>query len=1316
MMAPLLEEEENYIRLALLLKGVSPRAVRTFFDKEFSPTYLPSTLNKNYNTLYDLFKKRILNQAQWNLLFPKNGVPNSKTFDVTLMICLIRNLTPVNQPINGFDCLPLPRETTPGPDLARIKWYRNILAHHDSNTMPTGDFNTSWANIADAVSRLGGLPMNQECQELKVKILDKSNQEIMLEIKQSQEEMKELRRTMDIENSTMRENLTDLQDSYSTLHMEHSNTTKHLIDMKDSQRTLQIEHSKVTEILKDPIPWNIRGQITEKLENWNEDDKTFIETDGARRVLRYIKENGCVVVTASSGCGKSSMVRHVALQMQNEGYEILPVSNSKDIIKWYNPIKKILFVVDDFCGTYSLNPMMFDKWKNLMEEIKALVEKKPVKLIMSCRLQVYNDRQMESLSFFQACECNLQSADFCLSKSEKQSIAELYLKTNASEISGLYNMFDCFPLLCQLYSKNSKLNIVDFFTNPFTVYKEEIDKLQTEGAHGKYCALALCVMFNNQLKEEWLTEHVDENIKTVIKNTYEACKVVEGTSRLVLRNELDSLTYTYIIKDGKVYRTIHDKLFDFLAFYFGSEMIYCLINNATSQFISERFLFERKSKNDEFTIIVPTRYQQMYIKRMVDDWSRGEVVDVFCNINMVNLIFRQRFLLHIQSLAISQQKQLASSYDINDKSTPLIQCCFIGDIDLVKWCIQHCISNVNHCRYTDKVSPLYISSAYGYTEVVQMLIHNKADINKCNNEECSPLYIACQNGHTEVVQMLINNKADINKCRDTEVSPLYIACQEGHTEVVKMLINNKADINKCRDTGVSPLYIACLKGHTEVVQMLINNKADINKCRDTLASPLYVACQNGHTEVVQMLINNKADINKCDDEEVSPLYVACQNGHTEVAQMLINNKADINKCRDTGVSPLYIACQEGHTQVVKMLINNKADINKCRDTGVSPLYIACYQGHTEVVKMLINNKADINKCTDTGESPLYVACQNGHTEVVQMLINNKADINKCDDEEVSPLYIACYKGHTEVAQMLINNKADINKCRDTGASPLNVACQNGHTEVVKMLINNKADINKSDNEECSPLYIACQNGHTEVVQMLINNKTDINECDNEECSPLYIACQNGHTEVVQMLINNKADINKCVNEECSPVYIACQNRHTEVVQMLINSKADINKCRDTGASPVYIACYKGHTEVVQMLINNKADINKCDNEECSPLYIACQNGHTEVVQMLINNKADINKCREIGASPLYIACQNGHNNVIQMLINNKADINKCKDTGASPLYIACQEGHTEVVQMFINNKADINKCRDTGESPVYLACQQGHTEVVQMLK
>ncbi|CAG2219821.1 unnamed protein product [Mytilus edulis] len=106
-------------------------------------------------------------------------LPNSKTFDVTLMICLIRNLTSINPPINGFDSLPLPGETTPGSDLARIKWYRNVLGHHDSTTIDIAYFNTAWRDISDAVGRLGGQAMYHQCQEIKEVNLDRLRMELL---------------------------------------------------------------------------------------------------------------------------------------------------------------------------------------------------------------------------------------------------------------------------------------------------------------------------------------------------------------------------------------------------------------------------------------------------------------------------------------------------------------------------------------------------------------------------------------------------------------------------------------------------------------------------------------------------------------------------------------------------------------------------------------------------------------------------------------------------------------------------------------------------------------------------------------------------------------------------------------------------------------------------------------------------------------------------------------------------------------------------------------------------------------------------------
>ncbi|VDI32268.1 Hypothetical predicted protein [Mytilus galloprovincialis] len=70
-MASLPLEEENYVRMSLLLTGISPRAVRTCFDNEFAPACLDASLKKEYNKLLDLKKQHIINQPQWNLLFPR---------------------------------------------------------------------------------------------------------------------------------------------------------------------------------------------------------------------------------------------------------------------------------------------------------------------------------------------------------------------------------------------------------------------------------------------------------------------------------------------------------------------------------------------------------------------------------------------------------------------------------------------------------------------------------------------------------------------------------------------------------------------------------------------------------------------------------------------------------------------------------------------------------------------------------------------------------------------------------------------------------------------------------------------------------------------------------------------------------------------------------------------------------------------------------------------------------------------------------------------------------------------------------------------
>ena len=65
--------ESNYIKIAMVVLRVSPRAVRVHFDKEFRPDHLQSILNRNVLHLTNLKTKNRITQPQWELLFPKTG-------------------------------------------------------------------------------------------------------------------------------------------------------------------------------------------------------------------------------------------------------------------------------------------------------------------------------------------------------------------------------------------------------------------------------------------------------------------------------------------------------------------------------------------------------------------------------------------------------------------------------------------------------------------------------------------------------------------------------------------------------------------------------------------------------------------------------------------------------------------------------------------------------------------------------------------------------------------------------------------------------------------------------------------------------------------------------------------------------------------------------------------------------------------------------------------------------------------------------------------------------------------------------------------
>ncbi|XP_063411650.1 uncharacterized protein LOC134694566 [Mytilus trossulus] len=499
------------------------------------------------------------------------------------------------------------------------------------------------------------------------------------------------------------------------------------------------------------------NQIKKQIKDWKKKDKMFVSTRASDYVTKQLQDNSCLTLTAPSGVGKSFIARHTALVLKKEGYNIIPVELPSDIKTYYQPGKHTVFIVDDICGNFTVDQQQIENWKQLLPVINRVIEDKCCKIV-SCRLQVYKDDKFNILLPFKSCACNLISNKLCLTSVENKKIAKRYgIYISVREIDEFLQNSEFFPLLCSLY-------------HPFIVYQIELDSLSRHGDEGNYkiCSLVLLLLFNNKLEKKWFQGRVTYKQRQIIEDTCGACRLNRSTSKVELKEALHTLDGTIVCKTNGIFRTLHDTLFDFLAYYFGQKMIECLIDHGDDELVYERFIWlkspDDKKSNIDFIIEIPNDYLPSYFERYIRDWSAGKVTSVFSNNNMKVLSFRQLFLQYLLQLDKSQQVTLANTKDTL----------------LPRW------------SKGSGNTPLIISCYYGYTDMIQRLLHTDVDLNQCRNDGCSGLYMATSKGHTHIVRLLLERNTNVNICYKTGCSPLNMAFKKGHTDIVRLLLEKKS--------------------------------------------------------------------------------------------------------------------------------------------------------------------------------------------------------------------------------------------------------------------------------------------------------------------------------------------------------------------------------------------------------------------------------------------------------------------------------------------------------------------------------------------
>ena len=150
-------EKTNGNKLNRLLIDGGTTVLRKTFDCYHPPANLASDLNSNYSILNNLLRRRVLNGRQWDKLFPPGGgVPDSNTFDITLLFLLLTNICGLTPPSSGWHAKPSPSDSSLEANLARVKFFRNELYGHVTSTgVETTSFTTLWQEISTTLYSLG---------------------------------------------------------------------------------------------------------------------------------------------------------------------------------------------------------------------------------------------------------------------------------------------------------------------------------------------------------------------------------------------------------------------------------------------------------------------------------------------------------------------------------------------------------------------------------------------------------------------------------------------------------------------------------------------------------------------------------------------------------------------------------------------------------------------------------------------------------------------------------------------------------------------------------------------------------------------------------------------------------------------------------------------------------------------------------------------------------------------------------------------------------------------------------------------------------
>ena len=187
--------------------------LRDTFDSIIPPENLREFLKRDpaHSRVQLLRKKGVLTSVDWIRLYPATDTKvSSASFDISLLIVLLKTICNLSPPPAGWDTPPLTADTSRESDIARINYFMNaVYKHAAERSLSDAVFNSYWQEIRDTLVRLGGADYGVVINEMKYGDIEFPGEEFFSELRKRwiEDDIKEKLNELETEEASMEEGM-----------------------------------------------------------------------------------------------------------------------------------------------------------------------------------------------------------------------------------------------------------------------------------------------------------------------------------------------------------------------------------------------------------------------------------------------------------------------------------------------------------------------------------------------------------------------------------------------------------------------------------------------------------------------------------------------------------------------------------------------------------------------------------------------------------------------------------------------------------------------------------------------------------------------------------------------------------------------------------------------------------------------------------------------------------------------------------------------------------------------------------------------------